>query len=165
MNNINQIYRIPKEKCIQLLNQVNSKIILTLRDQIFYIFIDHFDKNTLVQNGSLITDSDLKHHLKRKLKTINAYSDIYHMGLRILENNIVHKLSADILKPTHEDILPTSIINSHSSLMLEKLQAGLETNKVILNENKEKKQHILILESKIELISKSLQKKSDTKDP
>ena len=78
---IQQIFRVAKEKLIILLNQLSSKTLFTLRDQLFYMFVQHFDENTLIYPGFNLTEDDLKVHLKRHMKPLNACCDIHNVGL------------------------------------------------------------------------------------
>ena len=88
INNLNKLCRVSKGDFIKAFTPVNSKTINTLREQIFFIFLDSFETETLVQDGFLITDEDEpKNHLKKRFKHENAINDIYNMGLSILEDS------------------------------------------------------------------------------
>ena len=155
-HNLREIYRSPKDTIMQLLRQLDMKVINTLRDQLFCIFADHFDDDTLIRNGFMLNEEDLKVHLKKRIKVIPASHDIYNLGLSIYEKQIVQKLASDILKPTYykEYLSNTQIISTDSSIIIEKLQQVITINAEIKKENSELKKQIQNLEKKIEQNSK-----------
>ena len=151
---------------------MDSKVINTLREQMFEIFIDSFDKETLKKNGFPLTDTeDPKNHLKRRTKSLNSIYDIYNLGLSLWEKQIVNKMS-EILKSPPSQNIPSqqldsppksNIIDTHSKEILEKLQDITRENLAIRNENKQLKHQIQQMEKKLDtIISKMSEGKSKT---
>lgn len=140
-----------------LLRQIDIKTINTLREQLFYIFVDEFDEETLINNGVLLTDDDLKTQLKRRIKIGPATLDIYNMGLSIHEKRIMNKLSIEHLKPSfaQDSNINDPIMNSHCRAIIEKLHELITINTTFSKENAELKKHILALEKKMESMNQA----------
>jgi len=97
ISELEDIYRTPKKDFINHLNQLDPKVINNLRDQLFHMFIDHFDDDTLSKNGFIIINNP-QNHLKRRVKSAKAVYDIYHIGLSIFEDQICNNLASEICK-------------------------------------------------------------------
>ena len=83
INNLQILYRLSKDEFINNFKTRKIKIIYLLREQMYYIFLDHFDDEILVKNGFVIKE-DSRQHLRKRFKTLNAIMDIYNIGLSIL---------------------------------------------------------------------------------
>ena len=158
ITNLRDIYRAPKEECINHLRQVQQKTLNVLRNQLFYIFIDHFNEKTLTENQFTVSkmEEELDKHLKKRMKPLNLCYDIYSIGLSILEGKIVNKLAVELLKPAfvyQETPNPSHLLNNQHSQIVNKIHEMFTINNKILNENKEMRQHIIKLEMKIEHLS------------
>ena len=106
------------------------------------MFVNAFEQETLLQHGFMIDEKiELGKQLKRRNFT-NAIYDIYNLGLSIWEEKIVKKLN-DILKqppasqrPTNTNIndtdIPSNIIDTHSTQILDKLQQIITINTRII---------------------------------
>ena len=50
LEHIEVIYSFPKQDCVVHISQLQNSFLTILRDQLFYIFQDHFDDKTLENN-------------------------------------------------------------------------------------------------------------------
>ena len=151
---IHTLYRATKSELINQIRQFDPKVISTLRDQLFQIFLDHFNDETLKNNGFHVTDTSPLNHLRRRAKPLN---DIYNIGLSILEDKITLKLASDIFKqPSQQQSTTTgptvyqNVIDSNSQELLLKINELISMVNLVNKENKELKSIILNLERKID---------------
>ena len=144
--NLQSIYRASKQDLINLLKQLNSKTAIKLKEQLFYRFVENFDKDTLSENGFQLTETDLVTHLKTRKNHMLLCNDIYNLGLSIYEDIITVKLASEILKPPY--IQYPAVIDSNISQILEKLQEILVSNEKLHKDNKDLREHITKLEKK-----------------
>ena len=153
--NIHSLYRAPKTELINQLRQFDPKLINNLRDQLYHIFLDHFSDETLKNNGFIITDSPIN-HLKRRAKPLNAVYDINSMGLSILEDKVVLKLSSEIFKHSNQQqqtagsTVYQNVIDSNSKELLLKINELISIVNTVNKENRELKSLVLSLERKID---------------
>jgi len=155
LSNLDVIYSHPKQDCINHLRQMPADRISLFREQMFYAFLDHFDERTLIENGFTITEQDIKLHLRKRTKPLNAVYDIYNMGLSLHEDTIITKLASEFFKPGPEVNNKCTILDSHSALILEKLQEVLDTNSTLRKENADLRNHLKNIENKLDKIMAS----------
>lgn len=158
INNLQCLYRLSKEDFVSKFKTRDVKTVFLLREQLYYIFLDHFSEETLVLNGFIITD-DPKHHLRKRFKNINAIIDIYNMGLSILENKIVLKLDSEIYKQNSNNNSSTdqtktyqNIIDTNSKELIDKISELTKIVTTIQTENQHLKKQLEKMEKKMDII-------------
>ena len=170
LEHIEVIYSFPKQDCVVHISQLQNGFLTILRDQLFYIFLDHFDDKTLENNG-FSPSSIQKQSLKRRLKPLNSAYDIYNLGLSIQENQITNKLASDIIKPQqqHHQQQPNTeeinllnglndvtIIDDNNKTIIEKLIELTKQNSQLVKENMNLSKRVISVEAKIDRILANL---------
>ena len=159
VSNLDKLYRAPKQDVINNLGKhLDSKVINTLRDQLFFVFLDTFKEETLSKNGfsKAIVSENPTSQLRRRMKASTALNDVYAIGLCIAEKDIITGLSAEIMKQQtppnsmHQDVHFQNVIDSNSKQILEKLNTITNMMKTVVKENKGLKGHIVNLEKKLD---------------
>ena len=163
INNIERIYSFPKQDCVLHINQLEINLLNTLRDQLFFIFLDHFDNKTLQTNGFSTLNTSTKNSLKRRLKSLNSAYDIYNLGLSIQENQITNKLASEILK--HQQQQPNTeemnhqnkqnespIFDTNNKTIIELLIQLTRQNSQLQKENYNLKDRVINIEAKLDRI-------------
>ena len=70
-HNLEIVYGAPKKTIIAKLKELDLEILKTFREQLFYIFLDHFGESTIKENGFIITEEDISVQLKTRKITCN----------------------------------------------------------------------------------------------
>ena len=157
IGNIRAILRAPKDELVLQMTQIlNSNVINALRNQLFFVFIDTFGQNQLIENGFKLSDDLEPHkHLKNRRNQSKIAEDVFHLGTSIWEETISPpKLASDILSPKF--VAYPAIIDSHSTQILDKLQKVIDGNNQLSSENKELKKLVLNLEKKVTELTQKL---------
>lgn len=162
INNKAKIYRLSKDEFVKAFTPISTKTIGLLREQIFYIFLDSFSEETLIENGFLITDTELKNHICKRIKHENAIVDIYNMGLSIHEEKIVQKLD-DIYRSSNQTQNKSNstygtqpIMSIDTKEMLNQITDLVNTVKSVKQENEHLKKQLELTNSKLENTSTKL---------
>ena len=150
IENQGEVLSHPKKKVILTLQEFIDKLLVyNIREHLFIEFRDHFNTECLSDSNIKINQDDPLKSLRKRYKSDKCYSDIYILLLSLYENQIDSKINEVIFVEKNAQVTQP-IINSLEATLIEQMTEILSLNKAILKENRELKNRMSSLQSKLE---------------